>query len=156
MASYAPTITVLSTPGISASMPGTLTYQEFIQSLGQYAYWIKQYYLGAGSSQQLLQPMYYTHNDATGESTSEVMINALDPYQAESTIVMDMRDRSLILDGNSSISFTLMQGQQLLISMLVRQEALFGEINNISPSNYSRADDELGQLELYKDYTDTL
>lgn len=151
MASYAPLITIEAQPGISAQMPGGLTYDEFLASLGQYVYWIKKYYLSANSIAQLIQPFQYYRNDSTGEAEQEVIVNNPDPYQSNTSMVMDVTGRSIVLDGNSSISFDLMTGEQMIISLFTTQESMIGP-----PSNFALAEDDLDQLDLYKNYLSQL
>ena len=139
-------------------MPGTLTYNEFLQSLGQYVYQIRKYYISSvnNSIKQLLEPVYYEISDANGSQQAQVMVHHVDPYQASSSFIADCDGRGFFLDGNSSFSLNLLAGQQITLSLFTNETAIIDDIDKYGKSNFEKYQDTLKQLDLYKDYTDTL
>ena len=158
MASYAPTITVNNTPGLQAQMPGTLTYNEFLQSLGQYVYEIRKYYISSTDNniKQLLQPVYYEINDANGLQEAQVIVHHVDPYQASSSFIEDCSGKNIYLDGNSSFNLNLLAGEQITLSLFTNETAIIDDINKYGKSNFEIASDPLKNIGLYKEYLDTL
>lgn len=155
MATYAPTIINSSIPGLPVTMTGDLTYDEFLNSLGQFNYRIKKYYLSCiVSVAQLLQSIFYNINDSSGAAAGENIAPNVDPYQSFNSIYMDMGDREIILDSNSSLSFNLLPGEQITMQMYCEQVSV--EDPMTSQNNFNKADDPLNLLELYQQYKDTL
>jgi hypothetical protein len=155
VASYSPTIINNSTPGLPVTMAGDLTYDEFVNSLGQFNYRIKKYYLGCIKSiAQLMQSIFYNINDSDGNASGNNIAPNVDPYQLFNSVYMDLGDKEIILDSNSSLGFNLLASEQITMQLYCEQVGVTDPMKN--ENNFNKADDPLDLLELYQKYNDTL
>src|SRR5271170_5149350 len=157
MAIYTPTIIVTSTPGIQVNMAGTVTYNQFLQSLGQFVYLIHGFILEAQSFQQLLQPISYDIIDADGSAYGVPIVMAPDPYQRQSVMDEETQQLGLVLNGESYVSFNLLAGAFLTLVLCTTEVGPndgFEVMDDpaAKATNQDRIDDRLGELTLYKDF----
>jgi len=156
MPSYSPTITVSSTPALQISMAGGVTYEEFLSSLGQFVYKVNSYFLQCQSLQQLQQAIAYNIFDSSGNVLAQAIIQNPDPYQYTASIVQDLKDMGIILNGQSTISFNVLPGEFITMSLCTVQVSNQDELNRMHEDNFEQADDSNGNLQLFEDYSNCL
>ena len=156
MASYSPAITINTSPTVQVTMAGALTYDEFVNSLGQFCYWIKGFRIQSSTYQQLQQPISYIINDANGQQLNQAIIPLADPYQFTTALKVDAKEFGIVLNGQSSLSLLLLPNEFIVLALDTEQVSNQDGLDSISPGNFKRADDLLGNLSLYKKYLDSL
>ncbi len=146
---YTPTITVNSTPAVQVDMAGALTYLEFLNSLGNWNYQVKEFYIRANSNAQINEPINYNIYDVTGQRFNQVINVEIDPYQHQPAQMVNVKQLGILLNGQSSLSFNLLPGEQILIILYTNVIAI-GGVNMLQQSgNLKEGDDLLGNLKLY-------
>jgi len=121
MAVFSPTIITNTTPPLEIKIndPGLsgVTYPQFQNSLGQYVYLIKGFYVYCTNINQLIGAINYNRFDADGNQDISNIITTIDPYQDATAIVIDLQNfaTDVILNGNSSLSFDLLPNTTLVI-----------------------------------------
>lgn len=134
-------------------MAGGVTYNEFLNSLGPDVYAIGGFHIQSQTLEQLLEPIGYNTFDVNGTQYDVPIIMAVDPYQFSSAINEDDLGLGLMLNSQSSFIINLLNNENIMLILCTEQVSIddgFSEVGSIS--NYKRADDNLGQLDLYKDF----
>lgn len=125
-----PTITTTSTPmvlispSLSTSTSASInspqvTYNQILASLGTMVYGSEFIYLASDSFQQIGQIFSYVLFGANGNRIETSLPFTIDPYQDQSTIYYETSPREIILNGFSSLSFTLNANTILYFKMYV-------------------------------------
>lgn len=154
MAIYTPVIIVNSTPGIVVTMPGTLTYNEFLQSLGPDVYSINNFYIQSQTLAQIFEPIRYNAFDVNGSQYNTPLIMSVDPYQFSAAFSLSTEEKGIILNGQSSLGINLLNAENIIMIFCTDQIAAtdgFDILPN-GKSNFKRVDDNLGQLDLYRNF----
>lgn len=127
MAAITPTIIVNSTPALSVTVadPGVpgVTYSQIQNSLGQYVYFLRGFYLQAESIAQLIGVIKFLIFDADGNQTISNIAATVDPYQDQKSIIYDLAnfETDIILNGNSSLEFTILPNETLQFTIYTRR-----------------------------------
>jgi hypothetical protein len=131
---FSPTIitNAISPLQISINDPGNsgVTYSQFQNSLGQYVYLIKGFYVYCTNINQLIGAINYNRFDADGNQDIANIVTTVDPYQDATAIVVDLKQftTEVILNGNSSLSFDLLPNTTLVLKTYNhRLENSFGQ-----------------------------
>ena len=118
-----PIVTPLSAPIITVTAPTTsvvtptITYNQFLNSLGTYNYGSEFFYLHANTFQQINQPFNYMHFDSNGNQIMTSLIFTVDPYQTLPSKYFDTNSEEVIFDGFSSLTFSLLAHSLLYFKM---------------------------------------
>jgi len=129
-----------------------LTYNQIKNSLGNQVYNIQGLYLYSNNLTQLLGVIQYQKYDSSGEQAVRSIALAVDPYQASNALNVDLRKDNAfyILNGNSSVSFTLLANTNLTFKMYTQRikNTLGGIFSNFKMM------EEIFKPHFYDDYLD--
>jgi hypothetical protein len=140
MATTNPTIIQNDSTGVTVQGVNGFTYEQFLNSLGSNVFRVLEMYLTASSLPQLNQAISYNISDASGKDASEVITLDIDPYQKVSAFSKDLRDRNIILNGQSSLSFNILAGESLMIQLRSEQYNVSDGLNVLSEPNKDMLD----------------
>jgi hypothetical protein len=149
MAIFTPTV-ITTSSGLSITMAGGVTYQEFLNSLGRDYYRLVGFYISAQSASQINRIISYEIIDADGNIYQEKINIEIDEYQRQNAYVKDLSDRNILLTGLSSISFVVEPNERIVFDMCLQAVKITEGLDKYSPSNYQKVDDKLGNLVLYE------
>lgn len=110
MALYNPTaIVVNGSPAVNVTLTGTVTYQQFLQSLGAYVYQFDELYIWTTNIAQLTAPIKYEYTNANGDSQTEIITPKIDPYQPSPALYVSLKGMAapVIIDDSATIAFAL-------------------------------------------------
>lgn len=131
----------------------SLTYNQIKNSLGNQVYNIQGLYLFSNNLTQLLGVIQYQRYDSSGEQAVRSIALAVDPYQFANALDVDLRKDNAfyILNGNSSVSFTLLANTTLTFKMYTQRikNTLGGIFSNFKMM------EEIFKPNFYDDYLDT-
>lgn len=160
MALVLPVVTTLITPVISVATPlqitGTgATYEQFLQSLGSYNYGAEFFYLSANNYQQVGQPIYYNHFDASGNSITTFLPFAVDPYQSQPSIFYETESDQIVFTGLTALSFTLFPQSTVYFKFFSTITYVGSELDNQGDSNFQEIEKAEG-ISFFDDYCNYL
>lgn len=111
MALYIPTVNNVTSPipQVLVTMQGTITYTQFLQSLGADAYEFDKVYIWSSNIGQLTAPIKYEYRNVNGDSQTEIITPKIDPYQSSPALYVDLSCLTvpLIINNVATISFAL-------------------------------------------------
>jgi hypothetical protein len=139
----APVITV-QTSGLSISNP-TITYAQFLNSMGTYNYGAEFFYFYANSFQQITQPLFYNHFDSNGNQISTSLIMTVDPYQNLSGKYLDLNPEETVFDGFASVTFSLLAQSTVFFKMFA---AIINNAQGLNQYGLSNRADILSELDI--------
>jgi hypothetical protein len=123
-----------------------VTYSQVRNSLGQYIYLVEAFYMYCSNLSQLIGLVNYNRYDADGNKFVTNIATTVDPYQDNTSIVVDLSDYNtdVVLNGNSSFSATILPNADVKLTMYTKrittsfgrnlQEFLYGEIISNNPN----------------------
>jgi len=113
--------TALNVYPVSIRLTGNVSYASFVNSLGTYVYGLDKIYMRCSNIAQLSNPITYNYYDANGDSQQYVLSPTIDPYQKYPSLILDKFPDNLMLDGNTSMSFTLNANQTLTFTLISKE-----------------------------------
>lgn len=126
-----------------------VTYSQVRNSLGQYIYLVEAFYMYCTNLSQLIGLVNYNRYDSDGNKFVTNIATTVDPYQDNTSIVVDLSDygSDVVLNGNSSLSATILPNADVKITMYTKrittsfgrnlQEFLYGEIISNNPNFFN-------------------
>ena len=141
MAAFTPSTSTTITPLISVSLPYQVqgvgvSYQQFLNSLGKYNYGVEFFYMWAATYPEIGQPIYYTHFTANGNQIATYLPFNVDPYQHQPSIYYEADPSLIILDGLSSLSFTIYPASTVFLKLFVTIAYMGNELDDIGMNNF--------------------
>ncbi len=113
-------------PAVSVTPSGGVTYQQFLNSLGQYDYRIRNIFLQSTSINQISLVFQFDIYDVNGTQGIKSIVPAVDPFQKQASLLVN---DSMLLNGNSNVATNILPNTSLEIT-------LSGDvINNSANSN---------------------
>jgi len=109
-----PKVTVPSTIG------GGIPYSAFLQSIKSQPFRFNKVYIQSNNSQQLTQTMRFIYANSFGNIKTDIVSPKLDPMQNQSTVLMQSAE--MVVDGYSSVRFTLLGNTTVTLSFYPSQE----------------------------------
>jgi len=98
---YKPIITNYPLGAVSIrTMDAPPSYNTLQSSLGYTLYKLFKLYIKTNNIGQLSQNLLFSKYDVTGLISKEVITIAIDPYQIQSALNLDLKRKNIILDGN--------------------------------------------------------
>lgn len=137
MGVYSATIT--TTPSVSITLANGVTYQQFLNSLGAFVYWFDVIYLWTNTPAQITQPILYNYTDVNGNARTVSIIPTTDPYQYSPALYIDIKDFNVVVDGNSTVQFTLLPNATLKFK-------LYGDYMSVSALNGGEQNNNFNKL----------
>lgn len=156
MASFTPVITINTTPSLQVTMAGAVTYQEFLNSLGQFVYWLEVYQMQCNSINQLQEELEYFIYNVDGTIFRQTIVPNVDPFQYAVSLRNNVKDMGIILNGQSSIAFTILPNETIQLILCTKQVSNQDALNFINKNNFKRVDDIVGNLKLFVGYKSCL
>jgi hypothetical protein len=123
MPTYSPTITTYVNGVVTVTSTDTTPYNSIINSMGSFIYGIREMYLKANANSQILQSYQFNRYDVNGTLESYVDVPTIDPYQFQSSLFLQLAKDNVILDGRTSLDFTLEPNETLFIIFYTTQLA---------------------------------
>lgn len=156
MPSFFVTITTTPTPAISVTLSGNVTYQEFKNSLGQFVYKAQKAYLFSTNQRQIQGVFNYSNYDANGNQFFTNVISAIDPYQDQPSIFLNLKDRKITIDGQDSVKFNMQPNTQLSVKLYVERITNQDALNSLHADNFQGLAQGLSDVSFFDDYKDYL
>lgn len=141
MPTYAPSITINATPPLSITGAGGVSYEEILNSLGDFNFMVEEIFLSAVTISQILQNLSFNKFDSTGTQDIQQIVPNVDPYQRISSIYIDTAGKKIILDGRSSMAFDVGAGEIMTMILYCRQKDVRQKLKKFSKEN--AAQDEI-------------
>ena len=108
---YAPATTTFPNGVFTITSNKGTPYPLIQESMGSYEYGIDEIYIQSNTTQQLLQPLIFRSYDSNGTISVTVDVTTVNPYQKQSSIFIKPTNKNLVLDGRTSINFTLLPNE---------------------------------------------
>lgn len=158
MALITPSISTIS-PVLTATLPtygvsGSVSYSQFLQSLGKYNYGAEFFYLFSTSFVQIGQPFTYNHFDANGNSVTTALPFAIDPYQSRPAVYYETEPDQIILTGLSSMQFTMFANTTMYMKFYATIEYLGNELDDMGAESGDNLFEEIEMLKGIKFFDD--
>ena len=154
MPSFSSTInTNVAPPAVSATA-SNVTYGEIRRSLGDYVYCVKRLYLYSNNLKQLNGLVKYQHYNVNGNIVVESLTPTIDPYQTQISLFYDTADKGVILDGQSSLNFTLLPNSFIKVEFFATRVAKRDYLDAILPdaNNFKQLETAMGQFSFFEDW----
>lgn len=150
MPSFSPTITTNSTAVTVTS--NIVSYDQIRESLGDYVYFIEEITFLSSSLNQIQSIFLYSHYDSNGDKTLESFKPAIDPFQYQNSFDYKISEYDMILDGQSTINFTLLPSVTLQLIFKCKRIAKRDALDIISPNNFQQLESADGRFQLFEDW----
>ena len=113
-------------PTITTTAAATATgvgagYAQFAASLGIEAYKVKRLFLQANNLAQLRHVFTYEEGDANGNKERRAIVLPMKIMRDTPALDVDLKDKPLLLDGDSGLSFDLNPNERLLLLLDVEK-----------------------------------
>ena len=154
MPSFSVTITSTPTPAISVQLSGNVTYEQFKNSLGQFVYNVRKAYLFSENQRQIQGVFNYNNYDANGNQFFTNVVSALDPYQNQPSLFLDLKDRSIAIDGQDAVKFNMQPNTQLSLKLYVDRITNQDTLNSLHADNFQGLASDLNDVTFFEDYKD--
>ena len=156
MASFSVNIVSNTTPAITVTLSGSVTYQQFQNSLGDFVYDIDEAYLYSTNQRQIQGSFLYSRYDSNGKQNIQSVISAISPYQAQSSIYIDTRGKELILDGRDYVNFIMQPNTILQIKLFCRRVAVVDPLDRYGINNFKDLERSEGAYNFFEQYYEIL
>lgn len=118
---YIPT-TTFYLDGIFTIVSTTGTPYFVIQnSMGSYQYGVDDIYMQSNTTEQLLQGLSFRSYDVNGDINNFLNATTVNPYQYQNSLFIKPIRNDIVLDGRTSVSFTLLPTENVNFTFLVTQ-----------------------------------
>jgi hypothetical protein len=124
---FNPTIINNTTPALSVTVADSgvpsVTYNQIRNSLGTYVYNVEALYLYSTNINQINGVIQYQRFDATGNQNYSSIVTAIDPYQLESALDVDLTkyETMFIFNGNSSFAATILPNTYIQVKLYTKR-----------------------------------
>lgn len=132
MATYAPAIVNNATAPLQVSGTGGVSYDQILNSLGDFNFLVEQIYLSASSMQQILQNIGFQKFDATGNLDGQQIVPSPDPYQKVPAIYLDTKGKKVILDGRSNMYLDILTAEIITLILFCDQTDVRQQLESFS------------------------
>lgn len=149
MAVYTPTITTYGDGVVSVFSADSTSYQTIINSMGSFVYGVSEMYVKANANDQVLQPFVFNRYNVNGNLESFVDAPAIDPYQYQASIFLDLKGDNVVLDGRTNLNFTILPNES--VSMILYTEQMSNR-DCVQPTGFFCDDFFISQLNIKNDY----
>jgi hypothetical protein len=155
MPSFTVTINTNVPPAVSVTMTGNVTYGQFKNSLGQFVYEVNKLYIFSPNQSQISQIYNYSKYDSDGNQNLQSVIPAVDPFQNQSSLFIELGERNIVIDGRDYVDTVLLPNSSLQMKLYVDKISSSDKLNKDSLSNFDKlenAEGDYGFFENYKNY----
>ena len=137
MGLYKPTITLIPNGVVSVTSTDATRYSSIVNSQSGYCYKVLKTYINTSTTNQLFQPYQYNHYDVNGNIEAFIENVLIDPYQYVSAVIFKPLKENVVLDGRTSIAFTILPNE--IINMVIYVEELSNS-NLVTPTHFFKDD----------------
>lgn len=154
MPSFSSTITTNVAPPAVTATTTNVSYAEIRRSLGDYVYCVKRLYLFTDNLKQLNGIVKYQHYNANGNIVIDALTPAIDPYQTQKSLFYPCADKGVVLDGQSSLNFTLLPNTFIKVEFFATRVAKRDYLDAILPNanNFKQLETAMGQFSFFEDW----
>ena len=85
------------------------TYEQYKQSLGNFVYYVSQFYVSSNNPSQIKGSFLYSNYDSNGNQNLQSIQNNIDPYQTQDALYVDTKEKNFIFDGRDFVRFNLLK-----------------------------------------------
>ena len=153
MPSFTVTINTNVPPAVSVTMSGTVTYAQFKNSLGQFVYEVNKMYIFSNTQSQISQIYNYSKYDSDGNQNLQSVIPAVDPFQAQSSLNIDLGEKNIVIDGRDYVDTVLLPNSSLQMKLYVDKISSSDKLNKDSLSNFAKLESAEGDYGFFENYT---
>ena len=153
MPSFTVTINTNVPPAVSVNMSGTVTYAQFKNSLGQFVYEVNKMYIFSNTQSQITQIYNYSKYDSDGNQNLLSVIPAVDPFQAQSSLNIDLGEKNIVIDGRDYVDTVLLPNSTLQMKLYVDKLSSSDKLNKDSLSNFDKLENAEGDYGFFENYT---
>ena len=154
MPSFSVNISQNVTPAISVTMSGNTTYQQFKNSLGNFVYYVKRVFLFSNILEQIQGKFTYSIYDASGRQNVETIPSAIDPYQSQNSIYLELQGKEIVLNGQDYIRFRLLPLSNLAIKLFATRISNQDPMNKIEVNNFKELEESSSNPNFFESYKD--
>jgi hypothetical protein len=155
MSAFSPTIINNTTPAVSV-VGGNVTYGELRQSLGDYVYLVESVYLYSTNIQQIGGVVKFQIYNVDGNKGVESLTPTIDPYQDQNSLFYNVRERDVILNGQSNFNFNLLPNVYLKLEFFTNRVAKKDALDIMYPNNFKTLESAMGKYTFFEDWTPKL
>jgi len=153
MSSFTVTINTNVPPAVSVQMSGTVTYEQFKNSLGQFVYEVNKMYIYSPNQSQISQIYNYSKYDSDGNQNLQSVIPAVDPFQNQSSLFIDLGEKNIVIDGRDYVDTVLLPNSTLQMKFYVDKISSSDKLDKDSPSNFDKLENAEGDNGFFENYT---
>lgn len=133
---FTPVISSQVPPFVSIEMPN-MTYEEFINSLGQFNFSVIKMKITASTMQQVISVMQYQHFDSNGVKFQDAIVPNVDPYQVIPSLYIETGKRTL--DSRSSFLMTLFPNENIQLILFTDEISISDLLDTMNKkSNFKK------------------
>jgi hypothetical protein len=118
---YTPTITTFPAPVVTIVSQDATSYETIQQSLTSTTYVAKTVEITASSNEQITQPVYFENYDVNGDIQNFNVSPAVDPYQYQTALEIDLAKRDVIFDGRTKMNIQVLGNSSANLDFTVAQ-----------------------------------
>lgn len=156
MPTFSVNIQTNTTPAITVSMSGNTTYSQFKQSLGSIVYYINRIYLFSSNLNQIQGVFSYSKYDADGNQRIESVISAISPFQYQNSIILELQNKNLVIDGRDYVRFNMQPNTSLTLKAYCNKISVAQEYDEEGNNEFIRLGDLMQDYDFFDDYKDLL
>jgi hypothetical protein len=131
---YNPTITTFPAPVVTIESQDATSYDTIQRSLISTIYVAKGLELIASSNEQIVERLYFESYDSNGDLKNFVVSPAIDPYQYQKAIDVDLSEKEVIFDGKTKMGATILPASSIRLDI---------EVAQVSPSGIDKLGDAI-------------
>ena len=154
MPSFSVTITQNQTPAVSITMSGNTTYQQFKNSLGNFVYYVQRLFLYSNILQQIQGKFLYSRYDVNGRQDVQTIPSAIDPYQSQNSIYLELENKEILLNGQEYVRFQLLPSSTISVKLFVNRVINQTPMNKVTENNFEQFEEDEGDIGFFKNYND--
>ena len=153
MPSFTVTINTNVPPAVSVTMTGNITYGQFKNSLGQFVYKVNKLYIFSPNQSQISQIYNYSKYDSDGNQNLQSVIPAVDPFQNQSSLFIELGERNIVIDGRDYVDTVLLPNSTLQMKFYVDKISSSDKLDKDSLSNFDKLENAEGDNGFFENYT---
>jgi hypothetical protein len=153
MPSFTVTINTNVPPAVSVTMTGNVTYGQFKNSLGQFVYEVNKMYIFSNNQSQISQIYNYSKYDSDGNQNLQSVIPAIDPFQNQPSLNIELGEKNIVIDGRDFVDTTLLPNSTLQMKLYVDKLSSSDKLNKESLSNFDKLENAEGDFGFFENYT---
>lgn len=149
-----PTVTV-GTPAISVVMPN-MDYQQFLNSLGDYAYFVNKIYILADTYRQCTEVAQFELLDKNGNQRFISLTPTVDPYQSQPAVYYDTKDAKMVFNGSSQLTMNVISMQRLQLSFYCTRISKKSALDAMNMDNFEELEVLEDKPKFFDEYEEVL